>query len=202
MQVNNVTGIGNRWQPPPGLESHRPAPAASPLLRKDSSSSNALLPFEHLSLRKQRSRRRKPPGAKPRASTGACQTVSETEHTPLGVTISYLHFSPRREKKCVRGPSGRGASRAEENGARNTACKIFHESRNTAFTVHRPSDISSGANKTPAHGFHESRDTRHESRPFYRVLRPSGGQKCRVKPSCATVCLLATGPLPCGGRPP
>ena len=178
MQVTNVTGIGNRWQPPPGLESHQPAPAASTLLRKDSSSSNALLPFEHLSLRKQRSRRRKPPGDKPRASTGACQTVSETEHTPLGVTISNLHFSPRDETKCVRGPSGQGAPL----GARNMAFKVF---TNHGF-----------------YGFHESRDTKHESRPFYRVLRPSGGEKCRLKPSCATVFLLATGPLPFGGRPP
>ena len=28
--------------------------------------------------------------------------------------------------------------------------------------------------------FHESRDTRHESRPFYCVLRPSGGEKGRL----------------------
>ena len=46
---------------------------------------------------------------------------------------SSLHFSPRGETKCVRGPSGRGASRAEEKGARNKAFKVFHESRNTAF---------------------------------------------------------------------
>ena len=53
---------------------------------------------------------------------------------------------------------------------------------NTAFPVRRPSDISSGANQSSAHGFHESRDTNHESRPFYRVLRPSGGEKCRLGP--------------------
>ena len=34
-------------------------------------------------------------------------------------------------------------------------------------------------------GFHETRDTRHESRPFSRVLRPSGGEKCRLTP-CST----------------
>ena len=33
--------------------------------------------------------------------------------------------------------------------------------------------------------FHESRDTKHESRPFYRVLRPSGGEKCRLGASRA-----------------
>ena len=32
-----------------------------------------------------------------------------------------LHFSSRGEAKCVRGPSGRGASRAEEKGARRLA---------------------------------------------------------------------------------
>ena len=32
----------------------------------------------------------------------------------------------------------------------------------------------------PPPGFHESRVTKHESRPFYRVLRPSGGEKCRL----------------------
>ena len=93
--------------------------------------------------------------------------------------LCSLHFSPRGEAKWVRGPSGRGASRAEKKGARNMACKVFHESRNKAFTVHRPSDISSGANQAPAHGFHETRDTKHESRPFFacfdrRVVRNAG----------------------------
>ena len=32
-----------------------------------------------------------------------------------------LHFSPRGEAKCVIGPSGLGASRAEEKGARRLA---------------------------------------------------------------------------------
>ena len=65
--------------------------------------------------------------------------------------ISFgLHVSPRGVAKCVRSPSGRGAS--------------------------RPS---------PANGFftkHEIRNTNHETRitAFYRVLRPSGGEKCRL----------------------
>ena len=54
----------------------------------------------------------------------------------MGARALSLHFSPRGEAKCVRGPSGLGASRAEEKGARR-GC----------FTVHRPSDISSGANQ-------------------------------------------------------
>ena len=53
-----------------------------------------------------------------------------------------LHFSPRGEAKCVRGPSGRGASRAEEKGARRRTYQIasfIPRSRNTAFPVHWPS---------------------------------------------------------------
>ena len=63
-----------------------------------------------------------------------------------------LHVSPRGEAKWVRGSSGRGASRAEEKGARNMAFEGL------------------------------SRITRHETRitAFYRVLRPSGGEKCRL----------------------
>ena len=49
------------------------------------------------------------------------------------------------------------------------------------FTVHRSSDISSGANQAPNQRF--SRNTRHESRPFSRVLRPSGGEKGRLEPN-------------------
>ena len=42
-----------------------------------------------------------------------------------------------------------------------------------------PQTFLPGANQAVAHGFHESRDTKHESRPFYRVLRPSCGEKGR-----------------------
>ncbi len=98
-----------------------------------------------------------------------------------------LYCSPRGEAKWVRGPSGRGASRAKEKGASRLArAGVLDKSlpsplgsRNTAFPVHWPSDISSGANQAPSHGFHESRDTRHESRPFIvcfdrRVVRNAG----------------------------
>ena len=103
-----------------------------------------------------------------------------------------LHVSPRGEAKCVRRPSGLGASRAEEKGASRLArAGVLAKSppspcglRNTALPVHWPSDNSSGANQAPAHGFHESRDTKHESRPLYRVLRPSGGEKCRLVSPC------------------
>ena len=69
----------------------------------------------------------------------------------LGAGGTSLPFSPCGEGKCVRGLSGRGASRAEEKGARNMAFKVFHESRNT----------------------------KHESRPFFacfgrRVVRNAG----------------------------
>ena len=35
--------------------------------------------------------------------------------------MASLHFSPRGEAKCVRGPSGLGVSRAEEKGASRLA---------------------------------------------------------------------------------
>ena len=59
------------------------------------------------------------------------------------------------------------ASRAEEKGARNTAFKVFHESRDTNH-------------ETRLLCF--SRITRHETRitAFSRVLRPSGGEKYRL----------------------
>ena len=91
-----------------------------------------------------------------------------------------LHFSPRGEAKWVRGPSGRGASRLARAGVLAESPPSPFGSRNAALPVHWPSDISSGANQVPAHGFHESRDTKHESRPFPRVLRPSDGEKCRL----------------------
>ncbi len=68
--------------------------------------------------------------------------------------IVNLHFSPRGEAKCVRGLSGRGASRAAEKGASNTAFKVFHESRITSHVT--------------------------RIRAFFRVLRPSGGEKGRL----------------------
>ena len=46
----------------------------------------------------------------------------------------------------------------------NTACMVFTNHGFLAFSVHRPSDISSGANQASTNGFHETRDTRHESR--------------------------------------
>ncbi len=69
----------------------------------------------------------------------------------LGLTAG-LHVSPRGEVKWVRGPSGSGASRAEEKGACRCSGRIaslrpsYYEICNTAFTVYPPSDISSGAN--------------------------------------------------------
>ena len=63
-----------------------------------------------------------------------------------------LHVSTRGEVKWVRGPSGSGASRAEEKGACRCSGRIaslrpsYYEICNTAFTVYPPSDISSGAN--------------------------------------------------------
>ena len=55
------------------------------------------------------------------------------------------------EAKCVRGPSGLGASRAEEKGASNMAFKVFHETRSFRFTGRRWSTWF-------------SRNTKHETR--------------------------------------
>ena len=93
-----------------------------------------------------------------------------------------LPFSPRSEAKCVRGPSGRGASRPrwqlgrQQGFSRNTR----HESRNMAFPS--PSGDSRESNPKPGQRvFHETRNTRHETRPFSCVLRPSDGEKCRLE---------------------
>ena len=138
-----------------------------------------------------------------------------------------LHFSPRGEAKCVSGPSGRGASRAEEKGARRRTCRI------ASFTprvkkhglcgrcVRRrcsrdaQSETPPGTPRTPPgrcfparhgaamarlggilppepvsarrpHRQHELLGfTKHETRNtgfFFRVLRPSDGEKCRFDP--------------------
>ena len=49
------------------------------------------------------------------------------------------------------------------------------ESRNKAF------DQARGASRPEFRGFHETRDTNHESRPFSCLLRPSGGEECRLE---------------------
>ena len=64
---------------------------------------------------------------------------------------------------------------------RNTAFMLFtnHESRNMVFPC--PSGDSKESNAKPDQRvFHETRNTRHESRLFSRMLRPSGGEKCRL----------------------
>ena len=107
-----------------------------------------------------------------------------------------LLFSPPGEAKCVRGRSGLSASRAEEKGASRLArAGVLAKSppspfglRNTAFPIHWPSDISSGANQAPSHGFHESRDTKHESRPFIvcfdrRVVGNAGYSTPKPRPT-------------------
>ena len=83
----------------------------------------------------------------------ACMSRHVAKRSPCGSRIRAfkafsLHFSPRGEAKWVRGPSGLGASRAEEKGARRKPARIprfsritRHETRlffrNTAFPVAR-----------------------------------------------------------------
>ena len=59
-----------------------------------------------------------------------------------------------------------GAAAVPRTG--NTAIKVFMNHAISAFPVHRPSDISSGANEAATNVFHESRVTKHESRLFFR----------------------------------
>ena len=68
-----------------------------------------------------------------------------------------LHVSPRGEAKWVRGPSGRGASRAEEEGASRLARAGMLE----PYVEH-------GKQAQRSHGGR------------IRVLRPSGGETCRL----------------------
>ena len=70
-------------------------------------------------------------------------------------------------------------------------------------SVHRPSDVSSGANQAPSHGFHESRDTKHESRPFFacfdrRVVRNAGWCPRAARTSVPTARSLLSCALWCG----
>ena len=90
------------------------------------------------------------------------------------------HVSPSGEAKCVRGPSGQGASQAEEKGVSRPTPRVKkHETR--PLPVHQPSDISSGANQAPSMGFHETRDTRHETRlsRFSRITAFTGSPALR-----------------------
>ena len=100
-----------------------------------------------------------------------------------------LHVSARGEAKWVRGPSGLGASRAEEKGASRLARTgvleqyIEHGKQaqrspggHTACFGRR---VVRKAGLAPSHGFHETRNTKHESRPFFacfgrRVVRKAG----------------------------
>ena len=81
----------------------------------------------------------------------------------LRVTVSLL-FSPtwrgevcERTVRTMRAPLGAGVA------AVSPPAGSGYETRNTAFTVHRPSDISSGANQASPMVFtkHETRDTNH-----------------------------------------
>ena len=107
-------------------------------------------------------RHRKPPSGPLRPPASRCFPVHRC--SPLFTIVHYcsplfaivhpkilfgasLHVSPCGEAKWVRGPSGRGASRAEEKGASRLArAGVLAKSppsplgsRNTASPVHRPS---------------------------------------------------------------
>ena len=98
----------------------------------------------------------------------------------------------QEEAQAGRRKKARAAWRAQAylNGTLSTASKrnevlvlVSRAStvgwREMQVRVHWPADISSGANQPPPWF---SRITRHETRitAFFRVLRPSGGGKCRL----------------------
>ncbi len=149
-------------------------------------------------------RHRKPPSGPLRPPASHCFPVHRC--SPLFTIVHYcsplfaivhlkilfgasLHVSPRGEAKWVRGPSGLGASRAEEKGASRLARAgvleqyIEHGKQaqrspggHTACFDRR---VVRHAGLASSHGFHESRDTKHESRPFFacfdrRVVRHAG----------------------------
>ncbi len=76
---------------------------------------------------------------------------------PKILSGASLHVSPRGEAKWVRGPSGLGASRAEEEGARRLA----------------------RAGVLEPYVEHGKQAQRSPGGPI-RVLRPSGGETCRL----------------------
>ena len=56
----------------------------------------------------------------------------------------------------------------------------FHETRITNYGYCQARGAGCPLGRREFRGFHESRDTKHESRPFPCVLRPSGGEICRL----------------------
>ena len=110
-----------------------------------------------------------------------------------------LLFSPHGEAKCVRGPSGLGASRAEEKGASRLAragvleqyvehgkqAQRNHGGHIVCFDRRVVGNAGYSNPKPRPTVFHESRITSHETRLFFSVVRD--GWRHRKPPS---------GPLP------
>ena len=78
--------------------------------------------------------------------------------------VPSLHFSPRGEAKCVRGPSGLGASRAEEKGASRLACAgVLEQYVEHGKQAQRKPPLSDGCTACLGFGVtkHETRITKH-----------------------------------------
>ena len=107
--------------------------------------------------------------------------VSRLVDPPGGGGKMSLPFSPSDEVMCIRGPSGQGASRAEEKGARNMVFRGLprdtkHESRPVKFfTNHYPLTTAFLASFTPRVKKNEIRLSRNsaltqaalEQRPYH-----------------------------------
>ena len=79
-----------------------------------------------------------------------------------------LHFSLRGEAKCVRGPSGRGASRLARAGVLEPYIEHGKQAQRSpgGHTACFGRRVVRNAGLASTNGFHESRDTKHESRLF------------------------------------
>ena len=129
-------------------------------------------------------RHRKPPSGPLRPPASHCFPVHRC--SPLFAIVQMkilfgadLHVSPRGEAKWVRGPSGQGASRAEEKGASRLA---------RAGVLEQYVEHGKQAQRSPG--------------ARIRVLRPSGGETCRLVSSRrpVTAFLRAVGRLSRGMR--
>ena len=132
-------------------------------------------------------RHRKPPSGPLRPPASHCFPVHRC--SPLFTIVRHcsakilfgasLHVSPRGEAKWVRGPSGLGASRAEEKGASRLA---------RAGVLEQYVEHGKQAQRSPG--------------ARIRVLRPSGGETCRLVSSRrpVTAFLRAVGRLSRGMR--
>ena len=90
-------------------------------------------------------------------------SVSQSRDLPSRAVIS-LHFSPRGEVKCVRGPSGRGSCSLARTGVAAVSPHSAPGSRNTQHGLYGSPAVRHFFWSEPGHHQWFSRITRHETR--------------------------------------